>query len=104
MRRRWKYRYVVFGVNRNLPRGEWNDFLAFAELLEARIDDPEALEAAKKLRSESGEMSAVDLPDAFTALRLRLYRCSLWIQQTVHRSNPEKLRRITHRLKVLETL
>lgn len=104
MRRRWKYRYVVFGVNRNLPRGEWNDFLAFAELLEARIDDPVALEAAKKLRTESGEMSAIDPPDAFTALRLRLYRCSLWIQRAVHRSNPEKLRRITHRLKVLKTL
>lgn len=104
MRRRWKYRYVVFGVNRNLPRGVWNDFLAFAELLEARADDPEALEAARKLRNESPEMSVADPPDALTALRLWIYRCSLWIQRTVHRSNPEKLHRITHRLKVLETL
>ena len=104
MRRRWKYRYVVFGVNRNLPRGVWNDFLALAELLEARSDDFVALEAAKKLRNESEEMFAIDRPDALTALRLKFYRYSLRIQRMMHRSNPEKFRRITHRLKVLETL
>lgn len=78
--RHWKFRYVVFGVNRELGLGVWNDFAALEKVL-AEFPQTAAVAAARaRLAREAPEMAFSAPPDAWTKMRLRLYAASLRVQ------------------------
>lgn len=78
--RHWKFRYVVFGVNRELGLGVWNDFHALVKIL-AQLPQTDAVRAAAaRLATEGPAMVFASPPDAMTRLKLRLYAVSLRLQ------------------------
>lgn len=78
--RHWKFRYVVFGVNRELGLGVWNDFHALGKIL-AQLPQTDAVRAASaRLATEGPAMAFAVPPDAMTRLKLRLYAVSLRMQ------------------------
>jgi len=78
--RNWKFRYVVFGVNREMGLGVWNDFAALGNIL-AKFPQTEAVAAARAaLASEADSMAFSAPPDALTRLKLRMYAVSLRLQ------------------------
>ena len=78
--RHWKFRYVVFGVNRELGLGVWNDFHALVKIL-AQLPQTDAVRAVAARLSAEAPSSAISAPpDAMTRLKLRLYAVSLRLQ------------------------
>ena len=78
--RHWKFRYVVFGVNRELGLGVWNDFHALGKIL-AQLPQTDAVRAVAARLSAEAPSSAISAPpDAMTRLKLRLYAVSLRLQ------------------------
>ena len=95
--RNWKFRYVVFGVNRELGLGVWNDFRALANML-ARMPQTAAVkEVAAWLAAEAPQMSFAAPPKGWTRFRLWLYGCSLRFQMLLNRRRPEKYARLERR-------
>ena len=97
VRRHWKFRYVVFGVNRELGLGVWNDFHALGKVL-ARFPQTAAVKAASAvLAAESSGMTFGDPPDFWTRFRLWMYGCSLRLQMMLrgkrHHKYPQLLNR-----------
>ena len=80
VKRHWKFRYVVFGVNRELGLGVWNDFHALWKILAKFPQTPAVRKAVAEIVSEAPLMTYSDPPDALTRLRLRMYGVSLRIQ------------------------
>ena len=75
--RHWKFRYVVFGVNRELGLGIWNDFHALGKIL-AQLPQTNAVRAvAARLAAAAPSQSISAPPDALTRVKLRLYALSL---------------------------
>ncbi|MCR5413327.1 MAG: hypothetical protein K6F50_01200 [Kiritimatiellae bacterium] len=93
----WKFRYVVFGVNRELGLGVWNDFHALGKILAAFPQTAKVKEVAAFLSKGSPEMTFASPPDAQTRLKLRLYAVSLRLQMVLkgrrHRKYPQLERR-----------
>ena len=104
MKRNWKYRYVIFGVNRNLPRGEWNDFLPLADMLTRLPDTPVISAAVKCLHDKAERMTFKNPLSACIKMKLSLYALSLRIQNLVHFPNSDKTNRLKRRLAVLERI
>lgn len=94
----WKFRYVVFGVNRDLPAGEWNDFLAMDAILAKFPQTDRVKEARASIASRAPAMSYRDPPDAATRLKLNLYAVSLLLQMCLrggkHKKHPQLARRL----------
>ena len=99
--RHWKFLYVVFGVNRELGMGNWNDFHALGKVL-ARLPQTAAVrETAAWLAAEAPAMGFSRPPRGLTALRLRLYAVSLRLQILLNICRPEKRARLVRRLRTI---
>ena len=99
--RHWKFLYVVFGVNRELGMGNWNDFHALGKVL-ARLPQTTAVrETSAWLASEAPAMGFSRPPHGLTALRLRLYALSLRVQILLNIRRPEKRARLERRLRTI---
>ena len=95
--RNWKFRYVVFGVNRELGLGVWNDFHALGKVL-AQLPQTAAVRAtAARLAAVAPEMTFSAPPDRWTRFRLGLYGCSLRFQMLLNCRRPEKRARLERR-------
>ncbi len=95
--RHWKFRYVVFGVNRELGLGVWNDYHALVKILMAFPDTPSVIAARARLSAEAEKMTFAAPPDRPTRLKLWFYALSLRIQMLLkgkrHRKYPQLERR-----------
>jgi len=78
--RNWKFRYVVFGVNRELGLGVWNDFHALGKILAKFPQTARVREVAAELAAEEDGMAFAARPSAADRVRLWLYGCSLRLQ------------------------
>lgn len=97
VQRHWKFRYVVFGVNRELGLGVWNDFHALGKIL-ARFPQTEMVRrVARELADEAPGMTFAAPPGRLDRVRLWLYGCSLRLQMLLrgrrHRKYPQLLHR-----------
>lgn len=97
VKRHWKFRYVVFGVNRELGLGVWNDFHALGKIL-AKFPQTAAVKAASaELAQEAPTMGFADPPKGLDRVRLWFYGCSLRLQMLLrgkrHRKYPQLLNR-----------
>ena len=93
----WKFRYVVFGVNRELGLGTWNDFHALGKVLEQLPQTAAVKEVSARLAAEAPEMAFAAPPDRKTRLKLWLYGWSLRFQMLLNRCRPEKYARLERR-------
>ena len=99
--RHWKFRYVVFGVNRELGLGVWNDFHALGKIL-AQLPQTEAVRAASaRLVAEGPEMVFAAPPDAMTRLKLRLYAVSLRLQMALRGRKHRKYAQLERRYRTI---
>ena len=97
VKRNWKFRYVVFGVNRDLGPGVWNDFRALARIL-ADFPQTETVKAvASELSAEAPNMSYADPPKGLVRLKLWLYGCSLRLQMLVRGRRHRKYAQLERR-------
>ena len=99
--RHWKFRYVVFGVNRELGLGVWNDFHALGKIL-ARLPQTNAVRAvAARLSRAEPEMSISAPPDMATRAKLRLYALSLRVQMLLRGRRHRKYAQLERRLRTI---
>ena len=93
----WKFHYVVFGVNRDLPPGHWNDVRAFIAVLDMLPGTRAVRRAKEALSKRIREADFVVRPPLRTRLALAGYAVSLLAQMLV-RGKGEKRDRIKRRL------
>ena len=99
MRRNWKYRYVVFGVNHDLGAGRWNDAAAL-ERIAAMLPETENTDDIRAVLRRKSAVAGFSAPPApFDRLRLELYALSLKIQILARSGGTEKAARLRHRLR-----
>lgn len=99
--RHWKFRYVVFGVNRELGLGVWNDFHALGKVL-AQLPQTAAVRAvAAWLSAEERTMAFAAPPDAGTRLKLRLYALSLRLQMALRGRRHRKYAQLERRYRTI---
>ncbi len=101
MRRNPKYLYTVFGVQKSLRLGVWNDcteFLIALRLYNVSADNP----AYAELRAMEGGMLFNPPIPALARLRLRLYRISLLLQLPF--ASGAKREAIARRIETLNTM
>ena len=97
VKRNWKFRYVVFGVNRDLGLGVWNDFHALARIL-ADFPQTETVKAvASELSAEAPNLSYADPPKGLVRLKLWLYGCSLRLQMLIRGRRHRKYAQLERR-------
>lgn len=95
--RHWKFRYVVFGVNRELGLGVWNDFHALGKIL-AQFPQTETVRAvADELAAAENEMAYADPPKGLVRLGLWLYGCSLRLQMILRGKRHRKYVQLENR-------
>ncbi len=99
--RHWKFHYVVFGVNRELGMGVWNDFHALGKVLALLPQTAAVKDLAAWLAAEEPEMTFAAPPDRWTRVRLWLYAISLRLQMVLNRRRPEKYARLERRLRTI---
>jgi len=91
------YLYVVFGHNRTLPLGHWNDISSFIWLLN-RFPQTAAVRAAvDSLLAVEADGLLVRKPGGWTAVRLKAYRMSLLLQYVI--GGGEKRTKVMARLR-----
>lgn len=78
--RHWKFRYVVFGVNRELGMGVWNDFHALGKILAKFPQTERVREVASELAALEPKMGFAAPPRGLDRLRLWGYGVSLRLQ------------------------
>ena len=99
--RHWKFRYVVFGVNRELGLGVWDDFHALGKIL-AQLPQTAAVRAvAARLSAEGRTMAFAAPPDAMTRLKLRLYAVSLRLQMALRGRRHRKYAQLDRRYRTI---
>lgn len=102
VKRNWKFRYVVFGVNRELGLGVWNDFHALWKIL-AKFPQTAAVKAAiAEIVSEAPLMTYSDPPDAFTRFRLWMYGVSLRVQMMLRGKKHRKYAQLERRWRTVK--
>ena len=99
--RHWKFHYVVFGVNRELGLGVWNDFHALGKVLALLPQTAAVKDVAAGLAAETPQMTFAAPPDRITRLKLRLYALSLRVQMFFNRTRPEKHARLRRRWRTI---
>lgn len=83
VQRNWKFRYVVFGVNRELGLGVWNDFHALGKIL-GLLPQTDAVAAARRQLADTvGAMTFAAPPDRLTRVKLWCYALSLRLQMAL---------------------
>ncbi len=85
-----KFRYVVFGVNRELGLGIWNDFSALSAILARFPQTPEVRDARCRLDGMAPMMKYCDPPRGLDRIRLWAYGCSLRFQMLLRGKNHRK--------------
>lgn len=104
VRRNWKFRYVVFGVNRELGLGVWNDFHALGKLL-AQFPPTETVRAvASELAAAAPEMTYADPPRGLDRLRLWLYGYSLRLQMLIRGRSHRKYVQLERRWRTVREI
>ena len=99
--RHWKFRYVVFGVNRELGLGVWNDFSALRSVL-AQFPQTEAVRAADgMLAAREGEMAYSDPPRGVARVGLWVYALSLRIQMFFRPQKSRKYAQLERRWRTI---
>lgn len=99
--RHWKFRYVVFGVNRELGLGVWNDFHALGKIL-AQLPQTNAVRAvAARLAAAAPSQSISAPPDALTRVKLRLYALSLRVQMLLRGRHHRKYAQLERRWRTI---
>ena len=99
--RHWKFRYVVFGVNRELGLGVWNDFHALGKILAQLPQTASVRAVAARLSAEERAMAFAAPPDAMTRLKLRLYALSLRIQMALRGRRHRKYAQLDRRYRTI---
>ena len=95
--RNWKFRYVVFGVNRELGLGVWNDFHALGKVLDL-FPRTEAVRAARARLSEEAPAQTFSAPPrGRDRVRLWLYGCSLRLQMLLRGRRHRKYAQLERR-------
>lgn len=100
--RNWKFRYVVFGVNRELGLGVWNDFHALWKILAKFPQTPAVKAAIAEIVSEAPLMTYSDPPDGFTRFRLWLYALSLRAQMLLRGKKHRKYAQLERRWRTVK--
>ena len=101
VRRHWKFRYVVFGVNRDLPLGHWNDFRALAAVL-AQFPQTKAVAAAReRLLAEAEGMTFAAPPNIAERLKLFGYAVSLRLQMLLRGKRHRKYAQLERRYRTI---
>lgn len=98
MRKNWKYRYVVFGVNHNLGLGVWNDTEALLRILSMLPQTDKVKNAVFRLSECSRGESFASPPGILCRGAILFYAISLGIQLFLKRNNSSKKSRIRIRL------
>ena len=102
VKRHWKFRYVVFGVNRELGLGVWNDFHALWKIL-ARLPQTTAVKkATADVVSEAPLMTYSDPPGFFTRIKLGMYAVSLRIQMLLRGKKHRKYVQLENRWRTIK--
>ena len=99
--RHWKFRYVVFGVNRELGLGVWNDFHALGKVMALLPQTAAVKDVAAWLAAEAPQMTFAAPPNGLTRFKLRLYALSLRVQMLLNRRRPEKYARLERRWRTI---
>lgn len=93
----WKFRYVVFGVNRELGLGVWNDFHALGKILALFPQTETVKSVAAELASVAPGMAFSSPPKGMDRLRLWLYGCSLRLQMLIRGRRHRKYAQLERR-------
>ena len=99
--RHWKFRYVVFGVNRELGLGVWNDFHALGKVIALLPQTAAVKDVAAWFAAEAPQMTFAAPPNGLTRFKLRLYALSLRVQMLLNRRRPEKYARLERRWRTI---
>ena len=102
VKRHWKFRYVVFGVNRELGLGVWNDFHALWKILAKFPQTPAVKAAVAEIVSEAPLMTYSDPPGPFTRFRLWLYALSLRAQMLLRGKKHRKYAQLERRWRTVK--
>ena len=100
--RHWKFRYVVFGVNRELGLGVWNDFHALGKILAQLPQTPAVVAAARKLAAEAASMTSAAPPDRPTRVKLWFYALSLRLQMFLRGRRHRKYAQLERRWRTVK--
>lgn len=93
----WKFRYVVFGVNRELGLGVWNDFHALGKILAQFPQTGRVRAVASELAALAPEMAFSAPPQGLDRLRLWLYGWSLRLQMLLRGRRHRKYAQLARR-------
>ena len=96
-----KFLYVVFGVNRDLGLGVWNDFRALVKILGLLPQTEAVRAAASRLADEAPQMTFEARPDGLARLRLRLYAVSLRLQMALRGRKHRKYAQLERRYRTI---
>ena len=95
--RHWKFRYVVFGVNRELGLGVWNDFHALGKLLARFPQTPAVKAAAAAIAAAAPRMGIAAPPGRLDRFRLFCYGLSLRLQMILRGKRHRKYAQLERR-------
>ena len=95
--RHWKFRYVVFGVNRELGLGVWNDFHALRKLLAEFPQTDFVKSVCASLSERMSGMAFSFPPDRMTRIKLALYGLSLRFQMLLRGKRHRKYAQLERR-------
>ena len=102
VRKHWKFRYVVFGVNREMGLGVWNDFAAMEKLLSAFPQTAAVVAARRSLADRAEAMTFAAPPDAATRMKLWLYALSLRFQMVLRGRRHRKYAQLERRWRTVK--
>lgn len=103
IRRHWKFLYSVFGVNRNLPPGEWNDFDALAAVL-GLFPQTETVRAVRESLEKRAPRAAFAMrPSRTVRFLLLLHAANLLLQAAIRRPGPKRESRLRRMRAILGT-
>lgn len=102
VRKHWKFRYVVFGVNREMGLGVWNDFAAMERTLSVFPQTAAVAAARRSLSDRAGAMTFAAPPDAATRMKLWMYGLSLRLQMFLRGRRHRKYAQLERRWRTVK--
>ena len=95
--RHWKFHYVVFGVNRDLGLGTWNDFYALVAVLGQLPQTDAVRRVATELAADAPKMTFAAPPRGIVRFKLGLYAVSLTFQMLLRAGNRKRYDQLKRR-------
>lgn len=86
----WKFHYVVFGVNHDLPPGHWNDVRAFRAILDMLPQTAAVCAAKTSLAAREKAADFIVRPPLRIRVALIGYAASLLVQTLLRRKGPKR--------------